>query len=170
MTSILDEILRFLKEDVVFRLPEVTVKEAYLVNTALELPLLTVDEFPGNDGVYLDNQPHIVRNVITLEAYADQSETGEEALQSESDDYIGTESNNPIFIDPEENEFYLTGRRAAMQILMDADRKLNEKFGLTMIGNIAYAPYQDPNVVRAVSTYFAYIDTRTNTIYRRINT
>lgn len=169
MTGILDEILQFLKEDVVFRLPDVTVKEAFLVNTGLDLPLLTVDEFPGNDGVYLDNQPCVVRNVITLEAYADQTETGEGTLQTESDEFICTESNNLIFTDPEDAEFYLTGRRAAMQILMDADRKLNEKFGLTMIGNIAYAPYQDPNVVRAVSTYFAYIDTRTNTIYRRIN-
>lgn len=170
MTSIFDEILHFLKEEVIFKVPEVTVKEAYLVNTTMSLPLLTIDELPGNDGVYLDNQPQIVRNIITLEAYADQTEAGKEALESERDDLIGTETNSPIFIDPEDSEFYLTGRRAAMQILMEADKKLNEKFGLTMTGNIAYAPYQDPNIVRAVSTYFAYIDTRTNTIYRRINT
>lgn len=170
MTSIFDEILHFLKEEVIFKVPEVTVKEAYLVNTTMSLPLLTIDELPGNDGVYLDNQPQIVRNIITLEAYADQTEAGKEALESETDDLIGTETNSPIFIDPEDSEFYLTGRRAAMQILMEADKKLNEKFGLTMTGNIAYAPYQDPNIVRAVSTYFAYIDTRTNTIYRRINT
>lgn len=169
MISILDEILQFLKDEVVFKVPDVTIKEAYLVNTALDLPLLAVDEFPGDDGVYLDNQPRVVRNVITLEAYADQAETGEEVLESETDDPIGTETNSPIFIDPEDSEFYLTGRRAAIQILMEADKKLNENFGLTMTGNIAYAPYQDPNIVRAVSTYFAYIDTRTNTIYRRIN-
>lgn len=170
MTGILDEVLQFLQEEVTFSLPDVTVKEAYLVNTDLDLPLLTVDELPGNDGVYLDNQPRIVRNVLTLEAYASQLESGEETLESETDEPIATEENNPIYIDPDGTEYFLTGKRAAFAMLMEADKKLNEHYGLTMTGNIAYAPYQDSNVVRAVSNYFAYIDTRTNTIYRRINT
>ena len=149
MTDILDEVLRFLKEEAVFTLPNVTVKEAYLVNTDLDLPLLTVDELPGNDGVYLDNQPRVVHNLITLEAYASQL----------------------VFEDPASGEpVLLTGKRAAYRLLEEADKQLNARFGLTMTGSIAYAPYEDTNVVRVQANYFAYIDTRTNLIYRRINT
>jgi hypothetical protein len=124
-----------------FTLGKVTVRAAYS-GTTPTCPMLTLDELPSNDGAYVDGLPCVVRNVLTLEAYAkDMSIQG--------------------VITPK--------RDAAYKLLMEADAFLNEQYGLTMIGQIQAAPYTDATIFRAVANYFAYIDTRTNTIYRSIN-
>jgi hypothetical protein len=123
-----------------FTLDKVSVKAAYSVKSPA-CPMLTLDELPSNDGAYIDGLPCVVRNVLTLEAYAkDMSIQG--------------------VITPK--------RDAAYKLIMEADDFLNEAYGLTMIGQIQAAPYSDTTIFRAVANYFAYIDTRTNIILRSI--
>lgn len=124
----------------ILSLSNVTVKGAYSV-TSPTCPLLALDELPSNDGVYVDGMPCVVRNVLTLEAYAkDMSIQG--------------------VITPKHD--------AAVKLLMEADSFLNENFWLTMIGPIQAAPYSDTTIYRAVANYYVYIDTRTNTICRSV--
>lgn len=123
-----------------FTLSNVSVKPVYS-GTSPTCPMLALDELPSNDGAYVDGLPCVVRNVLTLEAYAKDM-----SIQS--------------VITPK--------RDAAYKLLIEADDFLNEQFGLTMIGQIQAAPYTDSTIFRAVANYFAYIDTRTNTIYRSI--
>ena len=118
----------------------VTVKDFYSVSSIV-CPQLTLDELPGNDGIYLDNQPVIVHNVFTMEAYAKNMMV----------------SGKPV-----------TKKAAAMLMITEADKVLNEQFGLTMQGEITIAPYTDSTISRAVARYIAYIDTRNNTILRGI--
>jgi hypothetical protein len=118
----------------------VTAKDFYSVS-AIVCPQLTLDELPGNDGVYLENQPTIVRNVFTLEAYA---------------------KNMMVAGKP------MTKKASAMLMITEADKVLTEQFGLTMQGEITIAPYTDATIIRAVARYIAYIDTRNNTILRGI--
>jgi len=125
----------------VYTLPKVTVKDFYAV-TSILCPQLTLDELPGNDGIYLGNQPAIVHNVFTLEAYAKNMMVNGSAM---------------------------TKKAAALLLISEADKVLNERFGLTMQGEITIAPYTDATICRAVARYIAYIDTRNNTILRRIN-
>lgn len=123
-----------------FTLDKVSVKTAYSA-TSPTCPMLALDELPSNDGAYIDGLPCVVRNVLTLEAYCkDMSIQG--------------------VITPK--------RDAAYKLIMEADAFLNETYGLTMIGPIQAAPYTDTTIFRAVANYFAYIDTRTNTIYRSV--
>ena len=104
-------------------------------------PMLVRDESLSNDGVYLNGQPAVVTNIITLEAYAKAR-----TLQGRA----------------------VSQRDLAMGILMEADRILNQQYGLTMRGQAVTAPYQDQGVCRAVARYIGYIDTRTNEILRGI--
>lgn len=123
-----------------FTVPKVTVKDAYSV-TSPTCPLLALDELPSNDGAYVDGSPCVVRNVLTLEAYAkDMSIQG--AITPKHD--------------------------AAVKLIMEADAFLNDNFWLTMIGPVQAAPYSDSTIYRAVANYYVYIDTRTNTICRSI--
>ena len=139
MIQIAPELLKALRE-IDFGIPDVDVRDAYFISDPT-LPMLTLDELPGNDGVYLDNQPFIVTNIFTVEAYASQMVVREQAM---------------------------TGKEIAYTLLDAADKLLNKQFGLTMSGNITAAPYQDQRVFRAVARYTAYIDTRNGTILRSI--
>ena len=139
MIQIAPELLKALRE-IDFGIPGVDVRDAYFISDPT-LPMLTLDELPGNDGVYLDNQPFIVTNIFTVEAYASQMVVREQAM---------------------------TGKEIAYTLLDAADKLLNKQFGLTMNGNITAAPYQDQRVFRAVARYTAYIDTRNGTILRSI--
>lgn len=123
-----------------FSIPGVTVKDFYDISK-LTPPLLALDERPGNEGVYLGNQPTVMTNIFTLEAYGKQMLVG----------------GKPV-----------TAKMVATTILLEADKLLNEQYGLTMTGSLDIAPYSDPSVCRVVARYVAYIDTRTNLIYRRI--
>jgi hypothetical protein len=139
MTLIGPDIIAALKVHTV-TLPKVTVKPAYSVASPA-CPLLALDELPSNDGAYIDGMPCVVRNVLTLEAYAkDMSIQG--VITSKHD--------------------------AAYRLIMEADTLLNQQFGLTMIGRIQAAPYSDTTIYRAVANYYVYIDTRTNTVCRSI--
>lgn len=140
MISVGGEFIATLKAST-FSLGTVNAHEAYN-DTAPKYPLLTLDEIPTNTGVYLDNQPGIVRNIFTLEAYAKAMTV---------------------------NGSIIAKRSASLTLLMEADKVLNEKYGITMTGTPVGAPYSDQTVFRWVANYFAYIDTRTNTIYRSIN-
>lgn len=139
MIQIAPEILEELQK-VDYGIPDVDVRDAYLTDDP-SIPMITVDELPGNDGVYLDGQPAVVMNVITVECYSTQMVVG------------GVPK---------------TGKAIAYDLLDRADRRLNEKFGLTMQGTITAAPYSDQRVFRAVARYIAYIDTRNGTILRSI--
>jgi hypothetical protein len=123
-----------------FTLPNVSVKPAY-TGTDPVCPMLVLKEQPSNDGVYLDGMPCAVRNVFTLEAYAQDM----------------TIQDVPI-----------SKRDAAMKLIAEADALLNKDFMFTMIGPVQPAPYSDPTIFRAVANYFVYIDTRTNTLLRSI--
>lgn len=121
-------------------MPDVSVSDAYSVAVP-KCPQLVIDERPGNDGAYIDGLPCVTRNLITLEVYAkDMMISG-----------VPTKK-----------------RDAALKFLMEADSFLNERFGLTMTGNISIAPYEDQTIFRAVANYTVYIDKRTNHIYRRV--
>lgn len=139
MIQISPDVLGLLKGDD-YGLPEVDVRDAYLTDDP-HLPMITVDELPGNEGVYLDNQPSIVTNIITVECYATQ-----------------------MMVEGSPQ----TGKAVAYDLIDRADRVLNEKLGLTMQGTITAAPYSDQRVFRAVARYVAYIDTRNGTILRSI--
>lgn len=117
----------------------VTVQDFYKVQK-LQTPLITIQELPSNDGVYLDNQPAVTQNTFVIEVYA-KSKTIKGKATSGSD--------------------------LAKQIISVVDGAVNADFGLTMVGNITSQPYVDPAVTRLVARYTAYIDTRTNLIYRR---
>lgn len=110
----------------------VTVRDFYSAGK-ISPPLITVDELPGNEGVYLHNQPEIVTNLFTIEVYAAAK----------------TIDGKPY-----------NQKQLAMEIALAADKVLNEVYGLTMTGQIAVAPYRDPHVCRVVMRYLAYIDTR----------
>lgn len=135
-----DEIIETLK-GVSYPLP-VAVRDFYSASK-IAPPLITVDELPSNEGVYLHNQPAIVTNVFTIEVYA----------AAKTIDGIAYNQ-----------------KQLAMEIALIADKALNETYGLTMTGRIAIAPYSDPSVCRAVMRYAAYIDTRLeqNNILRNI--
>lgn len=139
MIQISPDVLGALK-GVDYGLPEVDVRDAYLTDDP-HLPMITVDELPGNEGVYLDNQPSIVTNIITVECYATQ-----------------------MMVEGSPQ----TGKAVAYDLIDRVDRVLNEKLGLTMQGTITAAPYSDQRVFRAVARYVAYIDTRNGTILRSI--
>lgn len=139
MILLCEEIMEALQK-AAFTIPGIKVRDDYTVET-ISCPLLVLEERPGNTGVYLDNQPKVVRNLYILEAY-----TRDMRVEGKP----------------------LSKKAAAMRMLMEADKQLNEKYGLTMNGEASAAPYNDPTVFRAVARYTAYIDTRTNTIVRRV--
>lgn len=136
MISIGEEIIATLKA-VAYPLPA-TVRDFYSVDK-ITAPLITVDELPSNEGVYLDNQPAVVSNTYTIEVYAKAKTI---------------------------NGISMTSKALALKIAQAADKALNEIYGLTMTGQIAITPYQDQNICRVVARYRAYIDTRNNTILR----
>lgn len=140
------EIIDYLAENVALSFPCVKICD-YSSVTKLSVPLMTVKEIPTSTGVFLQaedgsSQPFIVRNVYELEIYAKQSRV----------------KGKPM-----------TAADFAMQIFIEADKLLNERFGLTMSGTPNPAPYPaDTQVHRIVARYSAYIDTRTNQILRNI--
>lgn len=139
MILIANEIIETL-ENSTFTIPVSSVKEFYDINK-IECPQIAINELPSNDGVYLDNQPLVVQNVFTVEIYAKQMIVS------------GTPYNK---------------RKAAIIIALEVDKILNETYGLTMQGPIQAAPYEDETIFRAVMNYMAYIDTRTDKIYRSL--
>lgn len=140
MILIAPDIIKALKSHTFSLDRKVNVSEAYSV-TSPTYPMLTLDELPSNDGAYIDGMPCVVRNVLILEAYAQNS-------------YIQKELKSR--------------REAVLALMIEADTFLNENFGLTMIGPVQAAPYSDSAIYRAVANYYVYIDTRTNTICRSI--
>lgn len=138
MILIGDNIIATLKAST-FSLGAVNAHESY--SGDISYPMLVLDELPSNNGIYLDGNPSVVRNIFTLESYAK-----------------GLTVKGKI----------VSKKTAAIQFLIEADKILNDTYGLTMAGQIQAAPYSDPTVFRAVANYIAYIDTRTNTIYRSI--
>lgn len=132
------EIIESLKKTV-FTVPGVDVKDAYSIGR-LKCPLIAIDERPGNEGIYIDNQPAVVQNIIIIEAY--------------TKDISAPRTMNR--------------KNVAYSLISEIDSLLNKKFGLTMTGNIQAAPYDDETIFRAVTRYIAYIDTRTGLIYRKI--
>lgn len=139
MIQISSDVLELLK-GIDYGIPEVDVRDVYLTDDP-HLPMIAVDELPGNDGVYLDNHPSIVTNIFTIECYATQ-----------------------MMVDGSPQ----TGKAVAYRLMDLADRELTGKLGLTMQGTITAAPYSDQRVFRAVARYVAYIDTRNGTILRLI--
>lgn len=119
-----------------------TVRDFYAPEAPV-IPMITLDELPSNDGVYLDNQPAVVTNILTLEVYAKAKSVGGVALSAKA---------------------------LALQLMKIADDLLNQTYGITMTGQIAIAPYSDPSVCRIVARYEAYIDTRLeqDNILRRV--
>lgn len=118
--------------------PSINVSEAYSVS-APKCPQITFSEIPSNAGVYLDGNPRVVRNIFTIEVYCkDMTVAGKPTRK----------------------------RDAAMDLILQVDKFLNKQYGLTMTGNVNAAPYADQTVFRAVANYTAYIDTRTNLVYR----
>ena len=115
----------------------VTVRPSY-TGEAPKYPMLIIDEAPGI-GAYAGNQPRIGRNIITLEAYA-QDGMASGQLISKKD--------------------------AAFLLLTEADRILNEKYGLTISGQAHGAPYTDETVFRAVARYVVSVDLQTMVFYR----
>lgn len=136
MILIASDIINALKT-VAYLLP-VTIRDFYSVDK-ITTPLITVDELPSNEGVYLDNQPEVVTNTYTIEVYAKAKTINGTAM---------------------------TSKALALEIVQAADKALNEAYGLTMTGQIAIAPYQDQSICRVVARYRAYIDTRNNKILR----
>lgn len=136
MIMIASDIINALKT-VAYPLP-VTIRDFYSVDK-ITTPLITVDELPSNEGVYLDNQPEVVTNTYTIEVYAKAKTINGTAM---------------------------TSKALALEIVQAADKALNEAYGLTMTGQIAIAPYQDQSICRVVARYKAYIDTRNNKILR----
>jgi hypothetical protein len=118
---------------------KVNIRDFYKVQK-LTPPLVAIQELPSNDGVYLDNQPAIVMNTYQVETYAKAKTIDGKAI---------------------------SGIDLAKQIAKVTDDYLNTEFGLTMSGSISVQPYEDTGVTRLVARYTAYIDTRTNNIYRR---
>ncbi len=118
---------------------KVNIRDFYKVQK-LTPPLVAIQELPSNDGVYLDNQPAIVMNTYQVETYAKAKTIDGKAI---------------------------SGIDLAKQIAKVTDDYLNTEFGLTMSGSISVQPYEDTSVTRLVARYTAYIDTRTNNIYRR---
>lgn len=139
MILIGDNIIATLKTST-FSIGFVTVRESY-TGEAPACPELAIDEVPTNGPQkgYAGNQPRILRNIITIEAYA----------------------KNMIV-----NGKPISKKKAAMQLLIEADKILNETYGLTMAGTPQAAPYSDSTVFRAVATYTVYIDSQTNILYR----
>lgn len=142
MALIGDDIIAKLKAST-FSLGDVTVRESYQ-DEAVTCPMLAVDELPWNGPLegYADGQPRIVRNIITLESYA-------KAMAI--------------------NGKVLSKKKAAIQLLIEADKILNETYGLTMTGPIQAAPYSDQTIFRAVATYTVLIDTQTGVLYRGLS-
>lgn len=140
MTFFEDEIIETLSS-AAYPLP-VTVRDFYSASK-ISPPLITVDELPSNDGVYLHNQPAIVTNIFTIEVYA-----------------AAKTVNGRVY----------NQKQLAMEIANVADDALNTAYGLTMTGAISIAPYADQSVCRLVMRYVAYIDTRkiSNNILRGI--
>jgi len=139
MILIANEIIETL-ENATFTIPIKSIKAFYDI-TKVECPQIAINELPSNEGIYLDNQPFIVQNIFTVEIYAKQMIVN------------GTPYNK---------------RKAAMTIALEVDKVLNETYGLTMQGNVQAAPYEDATIFRSVMNYIAYIDKRTNLIYRNI--
>lgn len=138
MTFIIDRLIEYL-ETIEYPCP-LSIRDFYKVQK-LTTPLITIQEQASNNGVYLDNQPSIVQNSYQVEVYTKSKMIKGKAISS---------------ID------------LAKEIATLVDKNLNERFGLTMTGDITVRPYSDTSVTRLVLRYIAYIDTRTNSIYRRV--
>lgn len=169
MISIIEDVIECIR-NITYPIENVNVREAYLNGVSLNPPLITVNEQPGNSGVYIDGIPNIVRNQFTIEYYAGQSieialidieaEDGISKIRTESEDNINSEQDNIIPLIP---------TKVGRTLLVLTDEYL-ERFGLTMIGTAQIAPYENPDIIRIVTNYYCYIDRKTKQIYRRINT
>jgi hypothetical protein len=133
MILIGDNIIALLKAST-FSIGAVTVHESY--SGGVSYPMLVLDELPGNGTAkgYAGGRPRIVRNVLTLEAYAKAMVV---------------------------NGKIVSKKAAAMQLLAEADNILSKAYGLTMTGQIQAAPYSDQTVFRVVANYVVYIDSQT---------
>lgn len=133
------EILNTLK-NTTYTIENVRIKNFYDV-TKIQCPQIVLDELPSNDGIYLNNQPCITQNIFTIETYTKQMIIN--GLQRNKKD-------------------------VAMILISEVDEILNQTYGLTMAGNITVLPYEDGSIFRAIARYTAYIDKRTNLIYRNL--
>lgn len=136
MTSIRDYVIEALKDGI--SMNGVSVKPAYSVSR-ITPPLISVDERPSNEGVYIENQPAIVPVRFTIECYAKQGSkmSAEQAalkLANEVDTIMNV--------------------KLGLSLLGEAT--------IAPYTN-------DTTVKRVVSRYSGYLDTRTNLIYRRVS-
>lgn len=166
MIYILEDVLQRL-QNAAFTLPNVTVREAYSADT-VEVPLITVEESAGNDGVYLDNLPNVTQNILIVESYAAQTKLKrKQYLQLENSTRASTEGGRTVALEQDE-WVYISKRQASLLNMQEADKILTA-MGLTMIGTAAAAPYADSDICRTVARYSVYIDNKTKKLYRRIN-
>jgi len=137
MIFVAKEIVKVLSENLTF--PGVSVQEFYKV-ISLKPPLVTVNELPGKGVYFPDGQPRFVQNTYQIEAYCKQ--------------YLGQAGN-------------VTKLEAAQELLKELDIIIQEKFGLTQVGDVDLKPYiNDPTIMRGVVRYRGIIDTKTEFIYR----
>lgn len=140
MTSIRDHVIEGIKNGISMK--GVSVKPAYSVSK-IAPPLVSVDERPSNEGIYIENQPAIVPVRFTIECYAKQGT------------FYGVK---------------MSAEQAAFKLANEVDTVMNTTFGLSLLGEATIAPYtNDTTVKRVVSRYSGYLDTRTNLIYRRVS-
>lgn len=107
----------------------------------IKLDLLTIQELPTNDGVEVDGQPKIVKNIYEFEIYA----------------------KNRII----NNEVY-SARDMLDTYSIALDNFINTTYGMTQIGEPVIAPYDTDNTVkRMVLRYSGLIDKDTLKMFRR---
>lgn len=124
-----------------FPLDTVTIRSASSQQTPV-YPLITIEEVPTNNGVYVDAQPRIVQNVYQFEYYCQNSMI---------DDII-------------------TSAEDVSKLLgIDTDTFLNQTFNMTQLGDPFGNPMtNDNNVYRWVVRYTATIDTLLHDFWRNI--
>lgn len=120
-------------------IPEVSIGEP---EEALEGNLtLLVEDFPTNEGTYLNAQPYLVQNAVTITARAKKSGGAANLLQA---------------------------KQAALQLLLQADEVLNQQFLLTMEKQAECAAAADGESYLCRAHYTACVNSKTKEFSRRI--
>lgn len=137
MISIVDQVIEAIQAaDVAgdFTIPNLSVKEAYSVNTPT-YPLVSIEEMMSNDGLYVDGQPRIVGNRFTVECYCKATDL--------------TGSGGGI----------LSARASAKLLGIEIDAFLNSNYNFSQVGDSICRPATTDNTVfRYVARYTVVID------------
>lgn len=103
--------------------------------------MLTVQEFPSNTGIMVDNQPRVVENYYEFEIYC----------KNKVVDNVVVTANNRI-----------------TDLVVELDLILNTKYGMTLIGEPVIEPHPNDNtIMRCITRYSAFIDKVSLNLYRR---